>query len=127
MATPPPKWLKKPEDRLELLSKTYQQNVKTIATRMASHNQLSHVDERHVDHAHDALVVVGLSLLPWYGRPQIKSAFGGALIGGGFSMIDVVPLLPLPSHVVTPASWVVFAVLVISGALLLIWSWAASH
>ena len=122
---PSPRWLKKPEERLDDLVKTYHRNLKTIATRMADHSQLEKVDEKHVDHAHEALVAVGLSLVHWSRRPQMKTTVGGTAVGLSFSMMGLVPYLAIQEKWVTPISWIVFLTFLLFGLAMLIWGWVA--
>lgn len=122
-----PRWLKKPEDRLELLTAEYSSNVRKIASRLADHSKLDHVDEKHVNQAHEALVVCGLSLVPWYKRPQLKTSVGGIIFGAAFSVPGLVPLLGLMPNLVTPVSWFGLILLVVVGLLLVVWGWLDRH
>ena len=117
------KWLGPPSEELDRLVKLYSKNLHDIATRLADQCQLQRVDIKHVTQAHEALAAVGLSLIPWYKKPQLKTSIGGTLFGSGFSAISLVPLFGLPQDLVNPVSWGVFVVCLSMGLVFMVWGW----
>ncbi len=122
-----PRWLAKPEQRLKDLTAEYNGNLRKIASRLAAHGKLDNVNEKHVDEAHEALVVSGLNLVPWYRRPQLKTSAGGVISGAALSVPGIVPLLPIDPKFVTPISWFGVILCVVVGMLFIVFGWLDRH
>ena len=122
-----PRWLAKPEQRLKELTAEYNSNLRKIASRLAAHGQLDNVNEKHVDEAHEALVVSGLSSVAWYKRPQLKTSAGGVIAGASLSVTGIVPLFELNQQQEQLVSWFGVVMCIVVGGLLILFGWLDQH
>ena len=80
------------------LVETFQSNIRTIAIRLARHENSEYVLNRHVDEAFKALAGLGLRRRRWYVRTEFEVGFGVSLLSLSLSCPDLVNTL-------IPASW----------------------
>ena len=120
MATP--SWQKHSTARREQLTLDYKTNLKIIAESIASYQENEVVLETHVEQAHETLAKAGLSDTPWYQRTEFRSGLAGLIVGGSFSISDVINLAPLEENHQLVIARVLFIVMLILGIALFVYT-----
>jgi len=85
-------WSEEASDSHRLHATRYEATLKSFSESFARFYKSEYVIENHVLEGHGALARCGLNAVGWFGRPEISTAFGGALFGAAFSISDTISL-----------------------------------
>lgn len=102
----------------------FKDDLKSVATAMANHDQVDTVSEKHVDEAFSALARSGMNCKPFYLRADFWTGIGGLLVGISFSIPDVVNAVAdgMQMQELKNASLSLMLVVFAIGAMLFFWS-----
>ncbi len=86
-------WPPEPKRRESKLVGEFKESLHIIADRLAVHDGLKRVDDKHVDSAFETLSNAGLRRRRWVDRPESEASVGTFCIGFCFACPDVINAL----------------------------------
>ena len=92
MAKEKPTWPLPSTSHATRLSDGFKQDLKDVASTLASHDRVDQVSKKHVDDAFNILSQVGLRRVPWWKRPELETGVGAFFIGAALACPDVLPV-----------------------------------